>query len=293
MSRGIISRNRVLEVLGNGLSKRSIVSMASLAILCLFYLYTVGTYFQVRIYPLVDRVTYYTPFNFFIVSEYIDHVIIGSLLFLLVIFSLQRSKVGYVITSAFIAFFIVSAISYNDSILDAIALASLPSAICLLIYNYYSKHLLHVFQQDLFKNYLAIIGIILGLVSFVFAIPSIVSTDDIGQPVIIRSYAHDIFLLLSTLSPILLLLLIACFPVKLLIDFVLRQRWPQFVVSLSPNTISVKKRIIFLCLFVLLSIIITIIPYLPTVNENSQQVGLLNTIRVIFVNRDRVHLSVP
>lgn len=283
MSLGLISCNRILEALGYGLSKRSVISTASLAVLCLFYVYTIGTYFQVRIYPLVDRVTYYSPFNFFIVNEYVDHVIIGGLFFLWVIFSLQKSKVGYGLASAFVVFFMISAILNNDSLLDAIALASLPSAISILIYGRYSKGLLHLPQYDLIRNYLAIIGIITGLVSFTLAISSIVYHHDGDQPVI-RSYAHDIFLLLSTLSPILLLLLIACFPVKLLIDFILRHRRQQFVVSLAPNTISVRKRIIFLSLFALLSIIIAIIPHLPTVNENNQQVGVDTGYYVTWVN---------
>jgi hypothetical protein len=116
-----------------------------------------------------------------------------------------------------------------------------------------------LFPKILFTNnkcpnfvvrYLAIIGIITGVLSIIAAAVSADNNNDndnnlhfnllLQQPqqgvieetdaVAIRNYAYEIFLLFSTFSPFLMFLLILCFPVKLMIKLIAKavaQMWSE------------------------------------------------------------------
>jgi hypothetical protein len=275
MAKGVVLGDRISEIFGRRHSISSIVTSASLAIICLFYVYTAGTYFQVRIYPLVDRVTYYIPFNFYIINEFVDHVIIGSLLVLWLALSV-RHRIGRLAIGIFAVLFMATAATNYDPALGGIALSALPSIVSILIYDHYSSRKILQNRLGLTRNYIAIIGIITGLISLGFAVSSAAFPSDNSELPLVRSYAHDIFLLFSSFSPALLILLIACYPVKLLIDYVtvkIKQQHHAHAAGLVQRQISLKIKITYLSLFILLSIAITIIPHLPTVNVDNKQVG--------------------
>src|SRR5437867_3295665 len=257
MEREAISSGRISELFGRGFSRLSIASSASLAIICLFFVYTVGTYLQIRTYPLINRETHYIPFNFYIVNEFVDHVVIGSLLILWLVLSI-RHRIARFIIGAFGALFVAAAVANIDLVLDGIALAALPAIVSLLLYDRFSSNKILQGGHGLTRNYLAIIGIITGLISLGFAISSIVFPSDNEIP-LVRSYAQDIFLLFSSFSPVLLLLLITCYPVKLLIDYIrMRTRRSSQPAGPVQKQLSARARITYLSLFVFLSIIIAI-----------------------------------
>lgn len=279
MAKGVVQGgDRISEILGRRHSRSSIAASASLAVICLFYVYTAGTYLQVRIYPLVDRVTYYIPFNFYIVNEFVDHVIIGSLLVLWLALSV-RPRIGRLaVVGVFAALFVAAAATNYDPALDGIALSALPAIVSVLVYDHFSpRKILQSRRLGLTRNYIAIIGLITGFVSLGFAVSSIAFTlDSNEESPLVRSYAHDIFLLFSSFSPILLLLLITCYPVKLLIDYVRMKIGQQHLehADLVQRQVSTKTKITYLSLFMLLSVAIAIIPHLPTVNPDNKQVGV-------------------
>lgn len=274
MEQEVVSGGWIREFLGQGFSRLSIASAASLAIICLFYVYTVGTYLQVRIYPLIDRVTYYIPFNFYIVNEYVDHVIIGALLALWFALSIQP-RIGRLIIAIFTALFVAAAATNYNPALDGIALSAFPAIVSILIYDHYSSRKILQSKLGVTRNYISIIGIIIGLISLGFAVSSIVFPSDNTESPVVRSYAYDIFLLFSSFSPILLLLMITCYPIKLLIDYVkIKTRQSSEPVDLLQKQVPRRIKVTYLPLFILLSIAIATIPHLPTVNEGNRQVGV-------------------
>ena len=279
MAQGIIREN-IVKAFGRGSTVSSIISSASLVVLCLFYVYSAATFAHLTVYPLIDRVTYYTVFGVYITNEYVDHVILGSLLIIWLAASLQKSNktVYYVALGIPAAFLVAAAVANNALLREGVALASLPVIVALLLYNKYSaKRILesHHQQQDLTLNYFGIFGIILGVIGLAFAIASVVSSNVAAPTQPVRNYAYDVFVVLSSFSPVLLLLLIVCLPVKLFADFVLRHLKVKWQVdNLPESAIDRKKKTIYLSLIILLSIIITVIPHLPTVNPDGQQVGV-------------------
>lgn len=282
MAKGLVLNDRISEILGHKHARSSILSSASLTLVCLFYVYTVGTFLQIRIYPLIDRVTHYTQFDYYIASEYVDHVIIAALLILWLACSVKKIKVSYIAIGALAALFATAAITNNDLMLDTIALSALPAMITLLLYSRYSRQILNN-ESRLWMNYLAIIGVAIGLISFAIAVSTVATDNTAGYP-IERNYAYGAFLLFSSTSPILLLLLITCFPAKLLIDFAASKFRKLQDLDTKDIVISARVKVIYISLFVLLSIIIAIIPHLDTVNPENQLVGVDTHYYVDWIN---------
>lgn len=264
--------SHILEALGSKSSLITIVASASLAVICLFYVFTVGTYLQIRIYPLVDRVTYISNFNFFIVNEFVDHVVIGSLFVIWLIITVQ-TKIGRIITITFAVIIAVAACTEHDAILDGTALTALPLVFLLLVCNRYFQKTFDFRSSRLTISYISVIGIVIGLASFSIAVSSLVFPDSDSST---RDYAYEIFLLFSSFSPILILILITSFPIKLMINFVLNvTRKTSSAIKIYDETtaVSITSKIVYLSIFVFLSILMVIIPHLPFVNRNGEPIS--------------------
>jgi hypothetical protein len=98
----------------------------------------------------------------------------------------------------------------------------------------------------------------------------------------VDNYGYEVFILLSTLSPLLLIVIFFCFPTQLLIRTIFariprpnRKWWLLSDEQLTQpeKSRSKKSRILYLSLFVLLSISLALIPQLSTVNKENQQIG--------------------
>jgi hypothetical protein len=276
---------QMTRILGGNFPRPSIISSASLVTLCLFYIYSISAYLGLTVYPLVDRVTYYSQFDVYITNEYVDHIIIGSLLTLWIAFSSTKTRISYIAIGIFSVLFAISVVMHNYYVLDGVALSSLPAIAGLVLYNKYSvRRILTGQSLELTQNYFALLGIILGVFGLVFTLFLIFHSNLMfGTP--IRNYAYDVFLIFSRLSPILILLLIACIPVKFLTNFVLKN--PKFERSfdmLPVKSMEKKKKTFYISLAISLSIVVAIIPHLSAVNPDNQQIGVDTKYYVTWIN---------
>lgn len=265
----------IARAFGRGFSLHTIVPSASLAVLCLFYVYTAASFAEVRVYPLIDRFTIIGPFIVYIASEYVDHVIIGSLLVLWLTLASRRSMVQYVVIGVFGILFAATAAASNMPALEGIALASLPAIVALLIFNRCSgRKVLRQLFTDLTLNHFAVVGIVIGIMGLALALVPVLFPDPLPQPPT-RNYAYDVYLVLSSFSPVLVLLLITCVPVKILSDSILKTlKMQHFFPDLQKQVVRRKFKFVYLVLIMLLSVVIAIIPHLPNVNPDGQQVGV-------------------
>jgi hypothetical protein len=253
----------------------SILSSASLVVLCLFYIYSASTFFGIRIYPLINRVTYYTQFESYIVNAYVDHLILGLLLLLWAIVSLRNSKGRYIAILALSVFFAASVLLNYSPALIGMALGSLPAISALLLYNRYSpRKILDNLFSELTLNYFAILGIILATIAAALIFVH-VSHSSFLTGVSVRNYAYDVFLALSSFSPFFILLLITCIPVKLFSDAanrLMKIKW-QFD-SLPSVAIDKKRKTVYLSLILFLSLVVVFIPHLPIINPDARSIGV-------------------
>lgn len=277
----------ITKILGKDQDRLSIINSAVIAIISFFYIYTVGSYFKLNIYPLEHRVVYSTFFDIYIINRYLDHIIIISGVALWITLSL-RTKVKFVVPIIYIA--IITSIwllpespNLSAAILDIAALISIPIVVTFSIYNkFLSKRNMSIINSTIHKNlivnYLAILGILIGIIGLVNPSSSFFSLQI--SLTHIRNYAYDVFLLLSTFSPILILVLITSLPSKILINEVmvgiLKIKNSTLYLSSSDTGFRIKSssKIIYLLLFMLLSIIVVLIPHLPATNKDNRQVGV-------------------
>jgi hypothetical protein len=273
------------RILGKDESRLSIINSALIVLISCFYIYTVGSYFKINIYPLEHRVIYFTFFDIYIINRNLDHIIIISSLSLWLTLSL-RTKAKFVVPIIYVAIIVAALLTEGPNltagILDISSLFSLPLVISFLTYNKFSsKKNMGIFttsHKDLPVNYLALIGILAAIIGLVNPSASFFSLQPIST--YIRNYAYDVFLLFSAYSPIMILLLISSLPFKLLIKEIMVGilKIKDGTLGSFPSdrgyTIKSSSKTIYLLLFMLLSIVVVLIPHHPAINRDNRQIGV-------------------
>jgi hypothetical protein len=270
----------VARVLGQGNSYMSIMTSAILSFISFFYLFTLGSFFKVNLYSLENRVTYSTFFDVYIINKYFDQIIIASGTILWLALS-TRGKARYVIPAIYGGTTIAAISAGLDMLLEILVLMAFPIILSVLIYDrFVPNKILNDSRNVLYKNYLAIIGIVTGIVGIVISLAPFFSIPSNSIP--IPNYSYDIFLFFSSFSPILILLLISSLPVKLfmkeLVAAITKIKPNKWVDSSSSNnnnkSIKSTHKTIYLLLFILLSVFIAFIPHQPIINRDNQQIGV-------------------
>src|ERR1051326_36487 len=118
----------IASVLGNGTSRLSIITSAALALISLFYIYTLGSYLKVAIYPLEHRIIYYMFFDVYIINKQADHIIIAAGIVLWLALSL-KGKARFIAPVIYSGKGVLAATAHHDAILDILALMSIPLVI--------------------------------------------------------------------------------------------------------------------------------------------------------------------
>lgn len=279
MALGSISASytNIKKALGYGCPVPSIISSAILAVVSFFYVYTLASFLKVNIYVLQNRVSYNTYFDFFIINKYVDHILITSGIILWIALSL-RGKARIIISLTYGAAALFAITSGFSILLDIAAIMAIPVVICSMIYNKLASRKILKTRPNLWINYVVVIVIALSIIGISVSLIAIYNIP-VSLILPITNYVHEIFLPLSSISPILVLLLVSCLPVKILMNEFMRAigRVKDTVSSTDfsdLNLISSRTRIIFLILFMLLSITLALIPHQPVINIDKQHIGV-------------------
>ncbi|MGH9927528.1 MAG: hypothetical protein ACRD5B_19365 [Nitrososphaeraceae archaeon] len=70
------SVDKLRRDLGYGMPISAILSGIAFVIYLFFYLYVIGSFFKITIYPLMNRVTSETIFKEHVINEYLDNIIV-------------------------------------------------------------------------------------------------------------------------------------------------------------------------------------------------------------------------
>jgi hypothetical protein len=201
----------ITSILGKDACRLSVITSATLALITLFYIYTAGSYLKVTVYPLEHRIVYYTFFNSYITNKDVDHIIIATGTVLWLALSLKgKAKFIAPLLYGGIAL-LAAAANHHSALLDVVALSSIPIIISFFLYDKFTskknKEVLNTHANFLLINYLAIIGIIIGIIGVILSLTPLFAM--IPNSSTIRNYPYDIFLFFSSFSPALILLLIS------------------------------------------------------------------------------------
>jgi hypothetical protein len=262
--------------LGYGCSLRSIVGSATLVLVSLFYIYSAASFFKLNIYILHNRISYNTYFEYYIVNEYADHLIIVLGMILWIALSL-RGNARIILMTSYSAVTAFALTNGTEILLDIVVIMAIPFVICSLIFDKLALRKILNINSKLFINYLAVFVIALSIIGIVTSLETLYIQENLILP--IPNYIYEIFLPFSSFSPILVLLLVSSLPVKVLINaFVETDRFKKIriyqTVIPSGNVIRLGTKIIYLTFFALLSILLVLIPHQPLININKDHVGV-------------------
>jgi len=275
------------RVIGSNSNPISIATSASFVLISLFYAYSIASYLKVTTYPFLNRIIYYQFFQSFIFSQFIDYIIIISLTAAWFVLS-ANGKLRFVLPAIYCGGLTLLTVATGAHLgFDITIIMSIPLITALLIFNRSlgQKRLkvLNDKSNTLLINYFAIAGTVIGIIGlFNYLIPFFYVSRDLT---FIRNYEYDLYLLLSSFSAVLLLLLLSCVPLKLLIKefktVILRVKRidnTHCVVSNNDDynngSVNSKYKFIYVSLFMLLSFAIALIPHQHQFNPNGQQVGV-------------------
>jgi hypothetical protein len=254
----------------------SMISSAAVTVASIFYIFRIGSYFKVSIHVLQNRVTYDTFFpNIYIVNRYADHLIIASGTFLWLVLNVD-GKLKFVIAATYAGVILLAFSTNYQILLDLVALLSVPLIIALLLYNRLSTKKILKKYENLFINYIAVVGVGLAVISIIISVEQIVFYIPPTSNSL-RNYAYDIFLIFSSPSAIMIFLLIFSVPLKVLM-LELINHLPNIKKDLQrlfhTDIIRVRDKVIYLVLFMLLSVIVALIPHQSSINKGDQLVGV-------------------
>jgi hypothetical protein len=260
--------------MGQGASKITIVICAIIALTSFFYIYTAGSYFKVGIYPLENRVTNIIFFDRYVISKYVDHLIIAFGIIVWIILSC-RATFRFILFVIYAGLTVIALALDLETLLDIVVIISFPMLISATVYNKFSsKKKIIETNTYLILNYLAFIAIATGILSIISSLLPLFSI--LPTVISIRNYAFEISVLFSSFSHILIFLLIFCFPLKLLIrEFTVGILKTKNSITLySYERIKTRNKAIFLTLILVLSITVVLIPHHPAINKQNRLVGV-------------------
>jgi hypothetical protein len=169
-------------------------------------------------------------------------------------------------------FLIVGAFFSINYILDIAALISIPSIILIIFCGKIrsSKNVSNeAMSGKLLTHYLGMLSIAVGMIGLFVSLAPLFSIP--SSFIIPNNYMYEVFLFFSTISPIIILLLVMGYPIRILIRSL---NIKITTVSFSNGKLKGTTKVIFLLVFMLLSTVLGLIPHLPTINKDNQQIGV-------------------
>jgi hypothetical protein len=284
-----IAASRLSKNLGYGMPISSILSSAAFTVCLFFYLYIIGSFFRITVYPLINRVTFHTVFEEHIVNEQLDYIIAIVATTLWFLLSVNNRAIRYCFSIAYGGTGIILAIISRDYIIfDIVSLLSLPLIISVTLYYHKRQKNIVNFNAKLTLRYISLAVIAISAIGILFEALTVFITPHLDSSSPRDSHANELFLLLSSFSPIYIVLLVFCLSVKVLFkealgilkldvkEDITQDVSNNHVDNNNNNNNRLKKqtKIGFLVLAMILSIVLVLIPQHPSINKDNQDIGV-------------------
>ena len=283
----------ILYFLGGGKDRRVILSSILLVIISFFYFFVVGSAVQPKIYTFQYRVTYDQIFTMHITSLNVDAFILLSTTVAWVYLSIKAGFTKYT-TIIFFSVFLALILLNDKTVLLGGAALTLPVVSCLIILGsvWNKKILRHDAKLSIDYMTIAAIGLAsLGIMSVVVFISTGVTT------VTVEKYPYAIYQqLLAILTPIVMAALVFCIPLKVLLNQIItkmKTKGATLVVVNFKDKVSAKRVAIYLFLCIILAITVTLMPHLPSINPNSERLGVDTPRYVDWLNHMKNQTANP
>jgi len=263
-----------------------ILSSITLFVILFFSIFWLGSYFEVDVFSLENRETNVSTFHIYIFDKYIDALIITLLTTLWLCLSIREKKrifsaISYGSLTA------VALLSNFELLLDISVLASIPIIASFFIYQNFSTKKIIQIQTNLLISFFSIAVLCIAFVGLIATMLTFFPNSGFSGG--IRNYAYEIFLLLSSFSPALIFFLVAGTFVNLFIIKRLKELKNQTrKFQITSHKIKQKNKILFLSLFIFLSIFFALLPHQSFINNENELVGADTVDYVDRLNNLRV-----
>ena len=301
--------SKLSKDLGHGMPVSSIISSVSFVVCLFFYLYIIGSFFRITVYPLIDRVTVNTLFQEHVINQYVDNIMVIVTATLWFLFSINNRAIRYSLSIAYGGIGTVLALISPDNIIfDIVTLLSIPLIIGVSLYYYYypryhrhynqqhqqhqqeqKKNILLNFNGKLTLQYISLAVIAFSAIGIVVQVSAVFLIPNLDSSSAIRSPENDLFLLLSSFSTIYIFLLVFCLGVRVFFKGVLgilkldikeeEEDTRSRILSVDAdahkqNKVKTQTKIGLLLLAIVLSLFLVLIPQHPLINNDNQYIGV-------------------
>ena len=250
-------------VVGQGNSIRDVFACIAVALIITSYPLLLAQILQPDVYYFQDRTTYH---DFFPKSENVENFLaLGIVLCLIAwIFVALRGNVGIVGGTAGIIVSSISYLAFRYDWIVVISLVSLPLMLAIFATNYKAKQLISPPKRHLplIANFVCLSLLVFGSISILVSL--------LGLDAMQYDPLYQIFVLFSTISPLLVFLIIMLVPILAILNYTalsskIRKRLQLYIAVRNPAPeIQTKTKVILLTGFVAISISLIIIPqFLP------------------------------
>ena len=245
-------------------------SSITLFVISFLFIFWIGSFFEVDIYPLENRSTTFTTFHVYIFEKYVDSIIITLLTTLWFCLSI-RGKKRIISSISYGGLTAISLFTNSSPLLDTAVLISIPVITSFFVYHFLIKKIIQI-QTNLLMSFFSLSVLCIAVCGLIISLISISSSHEL--PGWIRNHAVDISLLFSSFSPAFIFILLTGSLVKLLTFKGIRKikiRIQQY--QIKPQSLKQKNKFLFLSLFMFLSIFIALLPHQFFINSENEIVG--------------------
>jgi len=246
------------------------LSSISLFIVGFFFIFWIGSYLEIDVFPLENRSTYFSTFDNYLFDKYVDSIIITLFTILWCGLSI-KGRLRIVTTILYAGLASTALLTNFDLLLETSVLVSVPLILSFFIYHHISSKNI-IIQTNFLQSFFAFAILFIAITGSIALLLSFLSISEFSGG--IKNYSADIFLLFSSFSPALIFFLVVGSSFKLLSINKLRKiknLLQQY--QITNYYIKQKRKFLFLSLFMLLSIFLVLIPHQSFINNENELVG--------------------
>ena len=276
-------KNLYLNQLGLDKPYLTRITSICIALLAFFYVFFLSSFFNLNVYVLENRVMYDVTIvnSFYIIDKNFDTLILGILISVLTLLVFKK-RLNIAISICIVSLFLYSYLVNDEVIPNLIIIPSFPIFFFLYFLNsFYNVKILSKFNSiTLSCTYFSIILIILCAYSLGLSFLKISGYLELKEQ--IQDYAYNFFVIISRFSPFIVILISIAIFINIVVNYLKKKPRITKIISTKisnfatyqPDSGSILDPRLILILILSFSVLLPIIPQLPTINPDNRYVGV-------------------
>ena len=276
-------KNLYLNQLGLDKPYLTRITSICIALLAFFYLFFLSSFFNLNVYVLENRVMYDVTIvnSFYIIDKTFDTLILGILISVLTLLVFKK-RLNIAISICIVSLFLYSFLVNDEVIPNMIIIPSFPIFFFLYFLNsFYNAKILSKFNSiTLSCTYFSIILIILCAYSLSLSFLKISGYLELREQ--IQDYAYNFFVIISRFSPFIVILISIAIFINIVVNYLKKKPRITKIISAKianfatyqPESGFILDPRLILILILSFSVLLPIIPQLPTINPDNRYVGV-------------------